>query len=178
MLKVDGQWQVDLEATYAGFPESFRKTPAFGTPSPPAPAPAAPQGSAEVAGQFLATAAKWGFFNPPDDASLKQALTPLVVALPLREATAGNAPWVDVMMIALSLQYLRGAQPLPAAPEGGLARVTFQTPPWSMVMVRGNGGWKMDIRATYLALPDSLRKYTEAEQRWEGAKARAGGGYR
>jgi prepilin-type processing-associated H-X9-DG protein len=94
-----------------------------------------------------------------------QEVLPLVLAPPA-ENGPGPRPYEFYAIAMLTwLQTACGAQtlPQPAAP-GDRATVYFQPPPLPLVLVQVNGHWKVDIAATFKAMPDGVHQFAQMQQ--------------
>jgi len=105
--------------------------------------------------------------NPPEGGDrIMQEVVPLLVGLPEEHGPGLRPKQFEVVMMITWLQTICGAQALPQpALEGDHATVFFQPPPMPLVLIQVGGKWKVDVAATFKAMPEGVRKFAESEQR-------------
>jgi prepilin-type processing-associated H-X9-DG protein len=175
---VGGQWKIDPLATYAALPARMHDDqqstpppdpetagaggpppPAEGPPAPPAilPAPGTVTGTPlDTAKQVLSLLQGWSMMrgSPP------AALSPYVAGKVVDHG--GPDEWI----IVFSLWAQMGAQAIPPPTVAGdHATVVVTTPPRQLVLAQVDGQWKVDLQATYAALPAPLREPFDRERR-------------
>ena len=91
---------------------------------------------------------------------IMQDVVPLIVALPAENGPGVRPHEFEAVAMMTWLQTVCGAQTLPQpAVEGDHATVYFQPPPLPLVLVQAGGHWKVDLAATFQAMPEGVHQF-------------------